>query len=209
MEWHKSDMQGLAAIDVEIQSQIPQYQAARYEIIRQVIYATGDFAYKDLICFGDKALEKGAAAIAARTSIVVDIDTVQTAVAHTIQSTFANGLYTCTGVITRPQKSKSQSAWGMETLAQRYPSGIFVVGESQTALETLMHLISTQIVAPALVIASFSEFINIGLSKSDLQKSPIPYILVSGQKGGAIVGARILTALVCLAWEAYSPKDEF
>lgn len=210
MEWHKTDTQGLAAINTEINpSQIPQYQPAKYEIIRQVIYATGDFAYKDLICFGDLALEKGAAAIAARTSIVVDVATVQTAVSSTIQSTFANGLYTCTGVITRPQKSKSQAAWGMETLAQRYPSGIFVVGESQTALETLMHLISTQIVSPALVIASFSEFINIGIAKSNLQKSTIPYILVSGQKGGAIVGARILTALVCLAWEAYSPKDDF
>jgi precorrin-8X/cobalt-precorrin-8 methylmutase len=205
MEWHKSDVQGLSVIDTEIDGYLP----AQFEIIRQVIYATADFEYKDLICFSDQALEKGAAAIAARTSIVVDVATVQTAISPTLQSTFANGLYSCTGVITRPQKQKSEAAWGMETLAQRYPSGIFVIGESQTALETLVHLISTNEIAPALVIATPSEFVNVGVAKSSLQKSAIPYILINGQKGGAIVAARILNALALLAYEVYSPKDDF
>jgi precorrin-8X/cobalt-precorrin-8 methylmutase len=203
MELHKSDVQGLAVIDAEIDHPQP----AQYEVIRQVIYATADFTYKDLICFGDRALEKGAAAIAARTSIVVDVATVQMAISPTLQSTFANGSYICTEVITRPQTLKSQAAWGMETLAQRYPSGIFVIGESQPALETLMDLITAQAIAPALVIATPSEFLNVGIAKSSLRKSEIPHIFINGQKGGAIVAARILTALVSLAWEAYGSND--
>jgi len=203
MELHKSDVQGLAVIDAEIDCP----QTAQYEIIRQVIYATADFDYKDLICFGDRALEKGTAAIAARTSIVVDVPTVQMAIAPTLQATFANGSYICTQVITRPQTLKSQAAWGMETLAQRYPSGIFVIGESQPALETLTHLIATKSIAPALVIATPAEFVNVGIAKSSLSKSEIPYIFINGQKGGAIVAARILTALVSLAWEAYGTDD--
>ncbi len=205
MEWHKTDVQGLAVVDTEIEG----YQPAQYEIIRQVIYATADFEYRDLIQFSDQALEKGAAAIAARTSIIVDVATVQMAITPTLQSTFANGSYICANVITRPQKQKSQAAWGMETLAQRYPSGIFVVGESQSALETLTDLIKSQAIAPALVIATPSEFINVGVAKSYLQQSAIPYILINGQKGGAIVAAKILNALVSLAWEVYGTKDDF
>ncbi|AFY73463.1 precorrin isomerase [Synechococcus sp. PCC 7502] len=204
MEWHKSDVQGLAVIDAELDG----YQPAQYEIIRQVIYATADFEYKDLIQFSDQAIEKGTAAIAARTSIVVDVASVQITVAPILQSTFANGVYACTGVITRPQRYKSQAAWGMETLAQRYPSGIFVVGESQSALETLVNLMTSQVIAPSLVIATPSEFVNVGIAKSQLQRSSIPYILINGQKGGAMVAAKILNALVLLAWEVYDIKDD-
>ncbi len=205
MEWHKTDVQGLAVIDAEIEG----YKPAQYEIIRQVIYATADFEYKDLIQFSDQALEKGSAAIAARTSIVVDVASLQMAITSTLQSTFANASYICTSVITRPQKQKSQAAWGMETLAQRYPSAIFVIGESQSALEALTDMIATQNIAPALVIATPAEFINIGVAKSQLQHSNIPYILINGQKGGAMVAAKVLTALISLAWEVYGTKDDF
>jgi precorrin-8X/cobalt-precorrin-8 methylmutase len=219
---HKSDMQGLAIIDriieslkespneelnLEFSPRISSHSPAQAEIIRQVIHATGDFDYQKLIYFSDEVLEKGAAAIAARTSIIVDVATLQMAISPTLQSTFANGSYACANVITRPQTQKTLSAWGMETLALRYPSGIYVVGESYTALQTLVNLITSKTITPALIIATPPEFTN--NAKSRLQDADVPCILINGQKGGVMVAAKILTALVALAWEVYGTEESF
>jgi len=150
MEWHQTDAQSLATIDQEIGDH--PLSPSEYEIVRQVIYATADFEYKNLIRFSEQALQAGAAALAARTTIVVDVPTVQAGIASTIQSTFANPVYCASETITRPQKDKSQAAWGIETLAQRYPEAIFVIGEAQTALTALVHLIEIEEIKPVLVI---------------------------------------------------------
>jgi precorrin-8X/cobalt-precorrin-8 methylmutase len=204
MEWYKTDAQSLAIIDTEITEH--QLSAAKYEIVRQVIYATADFEYKDLIQFSDRALEQGAAAIAARTPIVVDVATVQVAITPTLQAAFANAAYTSTAVITRPQNQKSASAWGIETLAQRYPQAVFAIGESPSALAALIQLIEAQEASPALVIATPTEFFS--TNKQRLLDLGIPYIVVEGRKGNAIAAATILNTLVLLTWQAYGAKSD-
>ena len=132
MEWHITDAQSLAIIDSEIGDHI--FSPAEYEIVRRVIYATSDFEYQSLIRFSEQALQVGAASLAARTTIVVDVPMVQVSIAYDIQNTFANPVYCSMEALTRPQKEKTRSAWGIETLARRYPEGIFVIGQAQTAL---------------------------------------------------------------------------
>jgi precorrin-8X/cobalt-precorrin-8 methylmutase len=201
MEWHVTDAQSLAIIDREIGDHA--FSPAEYEIVRRVIYATADFEYKSLIRFSDLALQSGAAALAARTTIVVDVPMVQVGIASHIQSTFANPVYCSMEAITRPQKDKSRAAWGMETLARRYPEGIFVVGEAQTALTVIAELIRTEEIRPALVIGTPSGFVGVEAAKEQLAESLIPHIRVEGRKGSAVVAAAIVNGLIDLAWQAY------
>ncbi|HEY9596444.1 MAG TPA: precorrin-8X methylmutase, partial [Cyanophyceae cyanobacterium] len=128
MEWHSTDAQSLAIIDREMGEHV--FSAAEYEIVRRVIYATADFEYQYLIRFSERALQAGAAALAARTTIVVDVPMVQVGIAPHIQNTFANPVYCSMDALTRPQREKTRAAWGIETLAKRYPEGIFVVGQA-------------------------------------------------------------------------------
>lgn len=205
MEWHVTDAQSLAIIDREIGDH--SFSPAEYEIVRRVIYATADFEYKSLIRFSDLALQSGAAALAARTTIVVDVPMVQVGIAPHIQSTFANPVYCSMEAITRPQKEKSRAAWGMETLARRYPEGIFVVGEDQTALTTIAELIRTEEIRPALVIGTPSGFVGVEAAKEQLAESLIPHIRVEGRKGSAVVAAAIVNGLIDLAWQAYGQNQ--
>ncbi|MDX2254730.1 MAG: precorrin-8X methylmutase [Pseudanabaenaceae cyanobacterium bins.39] len=204
MEWHITDAQSLAIIDQEFGDHT--LSPAEYEIVRQVIYATADFEYKELVRFSDQALQAGSAALAMRATIVVDTPTIQAAIYPVISQTFANPIYCGTEAITRPQKGKTQSAWGIETLAKRYPEAIFIISESQTALATLVDLIETGDVQPALVIGTPAGFIDIDVLKSRLNDSLIPHIRVDGRKGNAIAAAAIFTALVNLSWQAYSKQ---
>ncbi|MHC5933857.1 precorrin-8X methylmutase [Nostoc sp.] len=201
MEWHVTDAQSLAIIDNEIEAHV--FSPAEYEIVRRVIYATADFEYKSLIRFSERALQAGAAALAARTTIVVDVPMVQVGIASEIQNTFANPVYCSMETLTRPQKEKTRAAWGIETLAKRYPEGIFVVGQAQTALTALVDLIEAEEIRPALIIATPVGFVNIDEAKERLRDSLVPHITIDSRKGNAVVAAAIVDGLVDLAWQAY------
>lgn len=201
MEWHVTDAQSLAIIDREIGDHA--FSPAEYEIVRRVIYATADFEYKSLVRFSDLALQSGAAALAARSTIVVDAPMVQVGIASDIQDTFSNPVYCSMEALTRPQKEKTRAAWGIETLARRYPEGIFVIGQAQTALTALVELIESEEVKPALVISTPSGFVDVEVAKSRLADSLVPHIRIEGRKGGAVVAAAILNGLVDLSWQAY------
>lgn len=205
MEWHSSDAQSLAIIDREIGDH--GFSPAEYEIVRRVIYSTADFEYKSLIRFSELALQSGAAALAARTTIVVDVPMVQVGITTHIQTTFSNPIYCSMEAITRPQKEKTRAAWGIETLARRYPEGIFVVGQSQTALSILVELIEAEEIKPALVIGTPAGFIDVEGIKARLNDSLIPHIRTEGRKGSAVVAAAIVTGLVDLAWQAYGRES--
>lgn len=204
MEWHATDAQSLAIIDREMGEHT--FSPAEYEIVRRVIYATADFEYRSLIRFSDLALQSGAAALAARSTIVVDVPMVQVGIATTIQTTFANPVYCSMEAITRPQKEKTQAAWGIETLARRYPEGIFVVGQAQTALTAIVDLIEAEEIRPALVIGTPSGFVGVDAAKERLADSLIPHIRIEGRKGSAVVAAAIVNGLVDLAWQAYGQE---
>ncbi|MEH2011029.1 precorrin-8X methylmutase [Nostoc sp. UHCC 0926] len=201
MEWHVTDAQSLAIIDSEIENHV--FSPAEYEIVRRVIYSTADFEYKSLIRFSERALQAGAAALAARTTIVVDVPMVQVGIAYEIQNTFANPVYCSMEALTRPQKEKTRAAWGIETLAKRYPEGIFVVGQAQTALTALVDLIEAEEIRPALIIATPVGFVNVNEAKERLQDSLVPHITIDSRKGNAVVAAAIVDGLVDLAWQAY------
>ena len=190
MEWHLTDAQSLAMIDREIGETV--FSPAEYEIVRRVIYQTADFDYLSLLRFSEKGLQSGAAALAARSTIVVDVPMVQVGIVPNLQETFANAVYCGTQTITRPQKTKTSTAWGVETLAKRYPEAIFVVGESQTALPGLGELVEEDEIKPALVIGTPAGFIGADVAQERLHDAQITHITINGRKGSAVVVAAIV-----------------
>jgi precorrin-8X/cobalt-precorrin-8 methylmutase len=205
MEWHTTDAQSLAIIDREIGEHA--FSPAEYEIVRRVIYTTADFEYKSIIRFSELALQSGAAALAARTTIVVDVPMVQVGITSNIQNTFANPVYCSMEALTRPQKDKTRAAWGIETLARRYPEGIFVIGQAQTALSAIVDLIQAEEIRPALVVGTPSGFVEVAETKQRLEDSLVPHIRIEGRKGSAVVASAIVNGLVDLAWQAYGRES--
>ncbi|MEA5574704.1 precorrin-8X methylmutase [Calothrix sp. UHCC 0171] len=204
MEWHITDAQSLAIIDQEIGDHV--FSPAEYEIVRRVIYATADFEYQSLLRFSERALQAAAAALSARTTIIVDMPMVQVGIAYDIQNTFANPIFCSFDAVTTPQDRKTRVAWGTKTLAKRYPEGIFVVGQSQTALSMLVELIEAEEIKPALIIATPAGFIGVDTAKEKLRDSLIPNIMIEGRKGNAVVASAVVDGLIDLAWQAYGQE---
>jgi len=205
MEWHRSDAESLRFIDQQMAGH--GFSPAEYEIIRRVIYATGDFDYGSCLYFSPQALAAGAAALAARTTIVVDVPMVQVGVTPDLQGRFANPVYCSMEALTRPQRGKSQTAWGMETLAQRYPEAIFVVGTAEVALAALVDLIERGKIQPALVVGTPAAFLEGDGLKGRLRHTSVAQVTVEGIKGGATVATAIMEGLIDLAWQAYHQES--
>jgi len=205
MEWHTTDAQGLGVIDREFGDH--NFSPAEYEIVRRAIFETADFEYKSCIRFSEQALQNGAAALAARTTIVVDVPMVQVGIAPFIQETFANPVYCSMEALTRPQKEKSRAAWGIETLARRYPEAIFVIGQAPTALSAIVELIEAEEIRPALVVATPAGFAGVDIVKERLNDSMVSHIRSAGRKGSAVVSVAVMHGLVDLAWQAYGQEQ--
>jgi precorrin-8X/cobalt-precorrin-8 methylmutase len=201
MEWNLNNACSLAFIDREIGK--PKIAPAEYEIGRRVILATADFEYQSLIYFSEKALVLGAAALAARSTIIVDVPMLQVGILPNLHATFANPVYCASEMTARPQKDKTQADWAMQTLALRYPEGIFLVGQSPSALTALVELIEAAEIKPALVIATPAELIDVDGAKQRLHDSPVPHISIEGGKGSVTVAVAIANGLIDLAWQAY------
>lgn len=95
----------------------------------------------------------------------------------------------------------TRTALGMKTCANEYPEAIFAVGNAPTALLTLCEGIAQGDYRPSLVIGAPVGFINVVESKQALADLAVPYILVTGRKGGSAIAAAILNALMIWAWE--------
>jgi precorrin-8X/cobalt-precorrin-8 methylmutase len=204
MEWHTSDAQSLAIVDQEVGSHT--FSPAEYELVRRVIYATADFEYKSLLRFSETALASGAAALAARTTVVTDVPMVQAGLERLCQQTFVNPIYCGREAPVRPQNSSSSAAWGLESLARRFPEAIFVIGQDQNALMALIAMVAAEEIRPALVISTPTTFLNGDRNRQNLQDSLVPHIRTEGRKGSAVVAIALVEGLMDLAWQAYGGK---
>ena len=195
MDWHITDVESLAAIDRVISNK--RFSPAEYEIVRRVIYRTADFDYYSSLHFSRNALQEGRAALSAHTSIVVDISAIQSEIAPLLYKTFLNPVYCCSNVTIKSRQKQSIYSLGLIALAKSHPEGIYIIGQEQTAFDTLIKLAQQKVIEPSLVIATMPLF---GLQKKRnwLMNSTIPHICLNGRKGGVSIALSIIKSLLRL-----------
>jgi precorrin-8X/cobalt-precorrin-8 methylmutase len=203
MDLDFTDASSLATIDRQIAETTEigeKITPAQYEIIRQVIYSTADLEYQSLLRFSPGALAKGAAAITAVTPIVVDVPEIQVSIVPKLQKTFANPVYCCSTMSSNLATGGSKAARGLEILGQKYPQSIFIIGQDQSALFTMMDLFKNKAVEPSLVIVTAPMFIE-SAAKQKLAGSDLPHIYINSPKGGANIASAIFNSLLQLTWQ--------
>jgi precorrin-8X/cobalt-precorrin-8 methylmutase len=196
MAWTKIEANSLLAIDQEVGNH--HFSPSAYEIIRRVIYETGDFDYLSHLHFSDRALSAGAAALAARTAIVVDVPLIQTAIASVAQNCFANPIYS---------PHEDHRSYTLPVLAKRYPEAIFVIGQEQRGLSSFLDLLHKEEIKPALAVITSPKLIERDEIEARLEAVTIPHIRVIGRKGNASVAVGILNGLIDLAWQVYTQSE--
>ena len=196
MELTKVEANSLLAIDQEVGKH--RFSPAEYEIIRRVIYETGDFDYLSHLYFSDRALSAGAAALAARTAIIVDASLLQAGIAQCTQNRFVNPIY-C--------HVPGHHSHKLTVLAKRYPEAIFIIGKEQSAVSTFCRLLEQDEIQPAFAIITAPKLVDVENTESKLAALTLPHIRVTGKKGTASVAIGIFNGLIDLAWQVYTQPD--
>jgi precorrin-8X/cobalt-precorrin-8 methylmutase len=87
----------------------------------------------------------------------------------------------------------------MRELSPHLTGAVAAVGNAPTALLALLDMIDEGQVRPSLVIGMPVGFIACAESKQELVKSSVPYITISGRRGGSSAAAATVNALLGLA----------
>ncbi len=196
MELTKTEANSLLAIDQEVGKH--HFSPAEYEIIRRVIYETGDFDYLSHVHFSERALSAGAAALAARTAIVTDVPFIRAGIANATQTSFSNPIY-C--------HIEGHHSHQLTILAKRYPEAIFMIGKETTGVSTFLNLLEQDEIQPAFAIITAPKLVDVEVMEENLAALTIPHIRVTGRKGSASVAMGIFNGLIDLAWQVYAHRE--
>ncbi len=204
MEWNLLTAQNLAIIDRRVD--ISLFSPSEYEIIRRIIFASADLDYRFLVSFIYQPLEKGASALEARVPIIVDSPIIQVGISGILQRTFGNPVY-CLDEIVPYFFRKANRNILLNSLTKSYPHAIYIVGQNQLALLSLLDLqAQSSFFQPSLIVASYSGFVRKELINQRLHNSPIPHIRIDGTKGGCDVAIALFSGLIDLSWIRYQNR---
>ncbi|MBF0176559.1 MAG: precorrin-8X methylmutase [Magnetococcales bacterium] len=182
------------------------YAAAQWPLVRRLIHTSGDFAFNGLTCFHPEAITAGVAALRAGAPLVVDVEMIRSGLtprrlqpfglrpqqfiadADVIAAAQTNGTTRATEAM--------RKAWRLDLLS----GGVIAIGNAPTALLELLRLIEVEGVRPALVVGVPVGFISAAESKAALAATTqIPWITITGTKGGSPLAVAALHALLDLA----------
>lgn len=224
---HPILQQSFAIIDQEVGGH--SFSPEEYVILQRVIHSTADFEFKHLIRFSPGVIEAAIAAITQGVPIITDVNMVRQGVINLVKQTFNNPLISAVDQVTTALPGKTRTETGLLHCLERFPNGIYLIGNAPTALLALCEQLSSipptplnkggaigggisSIAAqkpngtkPALVIGAPVGFVAVTESKAALARTSIPQIRIEGRKGGSSVAAAILNALLTLAWNRQAP----
>ncbi len=198
--------QSFAVIDREMGEH--NLSTNEYAIVRRAIHSTADFEFQHLIQFSPDAIPSAIAALGQQQPIITDVSMVKQGIVNLVSQTFHNPLICAVEQVSVPLPGKTRTETGLLQCWEKFPQGIFVIGNAPTALLALCSCLSSTSVFPALVIGAPVGFISVIESKAALAQINVPQIRVEGRKGGSPVAAAILNALIVLAWEKNYKEEE-
>lgn len=182
------------------------YSPEQWQVVRRIIHATADFEFNGLTRFHPQAIAAGLRAVARGAPIVADVEMICVGLSMPRLAHFGIGAHQFISdqdVIARAKAENSTRAVQAMRKAHELgllDGGIVAIGNAPTALLEVMCLIREQRVRPALIVGMPVGFVSAAESKQLLSEIPdIPWIIVSGRKGGSTLVVAAIHAILALA----------
>ncbi|MGB9803535.1 precorrin-8X methylmutase [Desulfofundulus sp.] len=183
--------------------QLAELPAGERAIVKRVVHTTGDLSCAELMRFHPRAVESGLSALRAGKPILTDVNMVRSGLIKDRLSALGV-VVEC--LINHPEVVTCARARGvtramvaMELGAPQIEGGIIAIGNAPTALFALCRLISTGQARPALVVGTPVGFVGAAESKKELMSQDIPYITITGTRGGSTIATAVVNALLLMA----------
>ncbi len=173
------------------------------QIIKRIVHTTGDLAMAGLIKIHPDAVAAGVRAIRAGKPIFTDVQMLRSGINPVKLEQF--GISTIC-MIKDPviveearRTGKTRAMIAMAQAAPRLEGGIIAIGNAPTALFELCAMVRRGELRPALVVGTPVGFVGAKESKEMLIETPVPYVTVTGTRGGSTIAVAVLNALLKIA----------
>jgi precorrin-8X/cobalt-precorrin-8 methylmutase len=182
----------------------PRLSGEERAVVKQIIHASGDPQAINCIRFSPAAASGGIHAIQNGSPIFTDVRMVATGInsrmAEACCCPILCALDETEGGNGSARKSTRVAA-AIKYLGRKMNGAVIAIGNAPTALIALVDSIDNDGIKPALVIGMPVGFVQAAESKEALMKRQVPYITVTGTRGGSAMAAATVNALLKLALE--------
>ncbi|MDO8568507.1 MAG: precorrin-8X methylmutase, partial [Dehalococcoidales bacterium] len=185
-----------------VESQLPPLALSEAEraITKRIIHACGDVSIAPLVKFSPSAVLNGLKAISSGSPIFTDVHMVATGISENMAAMFGCRIACALDLDgVAPVDGKTRTSAAMTRLGEKLNGSIVAIGNAPTALLALLSLIDTKKVNPALVVGMPVGFVQAAESKQSLTESHVPYITVTGTRGGSPMAAAAINSLLRIA----------
>jgi precorrin-8X/cobalt-precorrin-8 methylmutase len=179
------------------------FGADEFEIVLRMIQASADLDFAATTVFTLDALTAGLRALRGGADLVLDVEMVKVGVEHDKFERWGGQIRCC---IQDPDVKERAAALGttrasvgIEKAADRAEGCVVAIGNAPTALFTVVELIASGRLRPALVIGMPVGFVLATESKDALLQLSVPSIVCRGRKGGSAVTVAAVNGLLDLA----------
>ncbi len=193
-----------------IEKEMPSHRfgSEEWQVVRRMIHTTGDFGLTDLVRFSPGAISHGIEALQSGRPIYVDSRMIQSGLSlKRLQSVYKD--YQASDIICHVddeevfekarQHRLPRSLFAVQKAKSILNNGLVVFGNSPIGLLELSRLIQEEEIRPALVIAMPVGFVHVIESKEELMSLDVPFIALSGRRGGSPLAVSVVHALCTIA----------
>lgn len=206
VQWHLSGPEVEAESFARIDAARPAGLAEdRWRVVRRLIHTTGDPDLAALVRFStNDPVTAGKAALRSKAAIFCDSSMIRSGISlarlQTLHTDYAQTDLRCH--IADPDVAAQAASTGhtraycaAEKIRPHLDGSIVLVGNAPLALARICRYILEEDVRPALVLAMPVGFVNVEESKALLEFCPVPYITLTGRRGGSPLAVAALHAL--------------
>ena len=175
--------------------------AEETKIYSRIIHAAGDVEYAPIIKIHPRAIESAKAAILRGGNIFTDVEMVRTGINKRVLAKYGGQIFCrvadeeIKAISAREGITRSMAA--IRSFSNELNGAIVAIGNAPTALYEVLRLVNEENINPAVIIGVPVGFVGAADSKAKLlAQDNIPYISVSGTKGGSPIAVVAINAIL-------------
>jgi len=185
-----------------------RFTADEWQVVRRMIHTTGDFGVMESVKFSARAIPSAIKALREGRPIYADSNMIRAGLSmerlRAVCARYSPENIFCH--IADPDVAKDareselpRSLFAVRKAKRILHGGIAVFGNAPVALLELNRMIIEEDIHPAFVIAMPVGFVHVTESKEEIMSLGIPYIALTGRRGGSAIAVSVIHALCSLA----------
>lgn len=199
--WNPQEIERQSMQIIEGYLQGYEFTPIQKAVVKRVIHTTGDPGIIEQIKFHPGAVQAGREALQQGKNVFADVNMLKAGINRRRIHGYGGEIY-CS--IAEPEIGLAAQDWqitraaaSMRLFAEQLDGAVIAIGNAPTALFEVIDMIEKGSARPALIIGTPVGFVGAAESKALLvAKNLVPYITVTGTRGGSSIAVSMINALL-------------